>query len=840
MSFLSFINRLTQLEWILILVIVFLFMLGIVLTFVIKHYYQKYVKAKDTYAPLESLTKDINEGFIQLVNASDVGMITLDSNFKIAFKSESFKLNFQDYFMTDLETLEDIDKDLYNTLKNADNLNISDIEEVKTIHVKDKFFEYHFKKSNTNSIVYFYDVTERENAKADLQSYTLCIGYVSIDITEIKGVNKLVFNKITADIYSRVENYLYNFNCQIAKLDDEHMVFITNYEQFNRMYEDEFSIINEIQNLPDTVEFKEKYEINNQISCMISVGAATKPKTSAIELGNNAQKALQIAINRGGNAAWLFINDSSKSIGKNQFFRNQNTLGTVNGSTSSILKKCRDYDNVFIVSHKVADADALGSMIAAFRLFKLYCKGEVKIVVDYDNLEDTTKKLYDYILEEPATKSEDYVSYKEVFITREQANEYDLSQSLLIICDTQSPTLLMYNNFHTLFKEYVVIDHHMPSDTSYPDEIDKINPLVSSTVEVFLNMYRFADKIKNTNNQDNAQGNEEFYHITREEANVMLTGLVVDTASFTYRTSSLTFECVTTLANHGADMIFVRRILRDDVIYEREIGKAIESADYSKPGFAIAYVDSNDRTLIAKIADRLLTIDNIRGSFSIGHFVDNENDCYILSARSYNDFNVEEIFKDLGGGGHHQAAGCAIPNAKIKSITKQELVDKIIEEISLTEGELVKVVIMKDDKEYKLGELYQTIELKSGFANKLIKDGIVERLTPELEKRIKKLIEEKEANEAKQRDINSKLKEQYDGKEITMTMKIGKDGRSMGSDITADKIAKELEKENFGTIDKKNIHIVNTNKITSIGDYTIIINISKDEKAKMTVRVIEA
>jgi hypothetical protein len=102
----------------------------------------------------------------------------------------------------------------------------------------------------------------------------------------------------------------------------------------------------------------------------------------------------------------------------------------------------------------------------------------------------------------------------------------------------------------------------------------------------------------------------------------MLAGIVVDTNNFTYRTRTRTFEAASTLNTMGADMVLVRKLLRDSYEEERRIASAMVNVEIFEKRFAIVAQSEDeivpDRTTLAKISDKLLTIDGIETGFSIG------------------------------------------------------------------------------------------------------------------------------------------------------------------------------------------------------------------------------
>ena len=182
----------------------------------------------------------------------------------------------------------------------------------------------------------------------------------------------------------------------------------------------------------------------------------------------------------------------------------------------------------------------------------------------------------------------------------------------------------------------------------------------------------------------------------------MLAGIVVDTNNFTYRTRTRTFEAASTLNTMGADMVLVRRLLRDSYDEEKILAEAMVNALIYEKRFAIVAEPEDkfitDRTTLAKISDKLLTIEGIDAAFTIGRIDKN----YIgVSARSI-DINVQIIMEEMEGGGHFNAAA-----TQLKGVSIAEAKERVIEilkrdYVDLGDGKM-KVILIADVKGKEIG-----------------------------------------------------------------------------------------------------------------------------------------
>jgi hypothetical protein len=110
-------------------------------------------------------------------------------------------------------------------------------------------------------------------------------------------------------------------------------------------------------------------------------------------------------------------------------------------------------------------------------------------------------------------------------------------------------------------------------------------------------------------------------------------------------------------------------------------------------GYGIVCCDDEiyERAFIAKIADNVCTVGNVKASFCIGRYT---KDGVSISARSLDEENVQVIMEKLGGGGHYTTAavqfeGCTILQAK------ERLLEVLKQNVSEGEQVMKKTVVIR-------------------------------------------------------------------------------------------------------------------------------------------------
>ncbi|MBQ3219343.1 MAG: 50S ribosomal protein L9 [Clostridia bacterium] len=145
----------------------------------------------------------------------------------------------------------------------------------------------------------------------------------------------------------------------------------------------------------------------------------------------------------------------------------------------------------------------------------------------------------------------------------------------------------------------------------------------------------------------------------------------------------------------------------------------------------------------------------------------------------------------------------------------------------------MKVVLLKDVK--GSGKAGDIIEAKDGFAqNFLIKKGLAKQADAQALNENKAQKQAQEFHRQETLKANKELKNQLDGKEVTIQVKSGASGKFFGS-VTNKEVSDKLLELGFD-IDKKKINV--PSNIKTAGSFPVSIRISAEETAKITLHVI--
>ena len=155
--------------------------------------------------------------------------------------------------------------------------------------------------------------------------------------------------------------------------------------------------------------------------------------------------------------------------------------------------------------------------------------------------------------------------------------------------------------------------------------------------------------------------------LRKEEAEVLLSGIMLDTKNFTRNAGAQTFETTHYLYSCGAHTSVVREFFNESLDELLLTGEFESKARIYRDDIAITWMTldreakAEDRVLAAKVADNLLAIKGVRASFAL---IKIDNDV-VISGRSKGEINVQLILERLKGGGHFDIAGAQIKNASL-------------------------------------------------------------------------------------------------------------------------------------------------------------------------------
>ena len=773
---------------------------GIVLIIMANVYYQVFYyrrkdqkiswlskKLKDTQNIVKR--KDIAEK--KVIAEMPLGIILFDESLVVKWANNCAKDIFENVLIK--RNIETLSTEIFN--------NLIDKQPIDVLVMKIYSHEYEVQFDFENLILYLTQVSEREEIKRKYDNATDVICVLNLDnLDDAISVLDVSERSYIQGRYLKVlEDWGDEFGFYLIPIANSKLIAVMNKSNLIDLIENEFQILNEISEISK----------ENDLLVTLSSGIACA-NIKFDKLGDIAEDALDLALSRGGDQ--IVVNIEGRDLqyfGGNKNTAEKRTRITTRINTQKLEKLLEESNRVFIMPHFHPDTDALGAAMGILKLAQTFNK-EAYIIFDADGSDKTVKKIIQLIEYE-------YVVFLDYIISPVLALDYINREDLLILVDHHSFGQTISEKVIKKTKKLVIIDHHRKLADAIPNAlISHIEPYASSSVELVTEMIDLSSKD---------------IEINQFEATVMLSGIMVDTNNFIYRTGSRTFEAAAILRKFGADTFKIKTILREGLDEIQLKSQLLSLAEVIHSKFSIVIVPNNiptSRNLLAKVADMLLEIDDTVASFAIGYF---EEGMVGISARSLEGFNVQIIMEKFSGGGHLNNAGAQIETDDIEGV-KLELIDFINEAVQ--EEKPMKIILIKDVK--GKGKKGDVINVAAGYGNYLLSSKNAIEATTENLQSIETEKAKKEEKERKLYEDMKNLKSKIEEVPVKVFVKIGENGKLFGK-INSKQIAHEFKKQNGLDIDKRKIQL--QDNISALGNYTIDVKLHKNVTAKIEVLVVE-
>ena len=488
--------------------------------------------------------------------------------------------------------------------------------------------------------IYFADMTEMFNVRDEFMRTRPIVSIVLIDNYDelTSNLSDSAVSTLDAQLNDVIANWTAGLEALCRKTERNRYLVIFESKDLAKLQENRFSV------LLDDVRHVSS---SSGMSATISLGIG-KDGGSFAENYRFAALAIEMSLSRGGDQAvikdrfnFTFYGSRTKETDRHTRVRSR----VVAGSLSELIGQS---STIYIMGHRMADLDALGSAVGLLCLCRT--KGRpARIVIDLQ------KNACQSLIEE-LKASQDYA---DLFISGQDALVEADNRSLLIVVDTNRPDQVECKPLLESISRVAVIDHHRrAADYIEQPVLNLHEPYASSASELVTELLQYA-----VNQRD----------VKPLEAQALLAGIVLDTKNFSIRTGSRTFESAAYLRKAGADPVEVKKLFQSDLDDTLMRYRVVQAARLYRSELAIACIDETiTRVIASQAADELINISGITASFVL--FPDREQ--VIISARSIGSCNVQAVLEKLGGGGNGATAGAQIIGKPLREVL-QELVAAI-------------------------------------------------------------------------------------------------------------------------------------------------------------------
>ncbi len=496
----------------------------------------------------------------------------------------------------------------------------------------------------TNVVAVFEDMTKLDELSTELKMKNPVVSFIVVDNTGELYANMLDKNREASNKIAEIlQNAADEIHALIREYERDRYIMVYEHRYLLRFIEKKFDILDEI---------REATTGESNVPVTVSIGTACDEAEFSDKVGA-AKQALEHALQRGGDQSVVKFAQSveiyggrSKTVEKRSKLRSRVIV-------NELVQLIKNSSNVLIMGHKQADHDAIGASLGIARI-SMHCGKKANIVCDLNdaNYKSIIKEIY----EKP--------DYKDYFIDNDTALEMLDADTLVVAVDVNNVQLMQEPQLFKNALKTAVIDHHRKSEEfENAPKIAYIEPSVSSTCELISEML-----------EQFLQSGE----LLKEEADILLSGIWLDTNQFSKNTGVRTFGAAQYLRGEGASPV------QTASLFKQSAGEVMGEAKFESnitvylDHIAVSAInedcDPSDKISAAKAADKLINIKDILASFVLyktGNVIN-------ISARSTGSINVALILEKMGGGGHFDMAGAQIKSSDMSNVLRM-LKDKIDE-----------------------------------------------------------------------------------------------------------------------------------------------------------------
>ena len=496
-----------------------------------------------------------------------------------------------------------------------DNMSNKDSVEIKW---QDKRFNM-LVQSDIN-VVYLLDITHYAEIQKQYDDSRLVIGQIFIDNYDevTQSMNDTNISNLSNYITNELSSWASQMGMFLKMIDEDHYFVLAYTKSLTQMEKEKFKLLDRIR------ERTSKQNFPVTLSIGLAYGGTNLAKLSRLSQSN-----LDLALGRGGDQVVVRGVDDSQArfYGGKTNPMEKRTRVRARMISQALQELMSQSDDIFVMGHARPDMDSIGACLGIRRIAKMNGK-QCWLVLDTDNLHSDIQRLLDEI--------DNYPDIKESIISPEEALQKATKKSLLLMLDLSKPSISMSPELYDQLKNRVIIiDHHRRGE-EFPENpmLVYIEPYASSTCELITEMFEYQSRYSDD-------------PINKLEATAMLTGIIIDTKSFSLRTGTRTFDAASYLRSVGADSQMSQHFMKENVQSFLQRNHLIDRVEFVGNGNAVV-VGENDRAYdpvtAAQAADSLLTVSGVQASYVVTH---RSEDIIGISARSNGETNVQIIMEKM-------------------------------------------------------------------------------------------------------------------------------------------------------------------------------------------------
>ena len=498
-------------------------------------------------------------------------------------------------------------------------------------------------------LMMFNDITDLFYLNAKNRAEFTAVAYIVIDnLDEIAQYAKVSYQAEASQVDAILKQWAADMGGILREYDRYKYILLLTRHSMLACAKTKFEILDKIREIRLG---------DDNIPITVSMGMTTLGKDLA-EREHEALICLDMALQRGGDQVVMKNEVNTFFFGGRTKSQQKRSGGQSRVIASKLCAMISASTNVLIMGHSNPDFDSIGACVGIASLcMHLGVNAKIVANVESENFKACTGRLIEL------------ADYKNMFVNSVEGLEEMEFGTLLIVVDANNLRILEAPEIANNAFNIAIIDHHIKKEEfEHPPKLTYIDPSASSACELVSEILEFSIPVGT---------------LRKEEANVIMAGIMVDTQNFTRTVGTRTFAAALYLRGAGALPESARTFFEQGL--EDSHSEALFGTNAQIYGEQIAITVSegtgspHDRVAAAKAADKLLSVKNVNAAFALVVIGESVH----ISGRSNGKINVQLILEKMGGGGHFDVAGAVVADSALDA-AKEKLIAAIDEYIEET------------------------------------------------------------------------------------------------------------------------------------------------------------
>ena len=437
--------------------------------------------------------------------------------------------------------------------------------------------------------MYLFDNTELVKYKRENDEQKMVAGLIYLDNYDeaLDSIEEVRRSLLVALIDRKINKYISAYDGVVKKLEKDKYFVVLKNKYLEELKANRFSLLEEVKAV----------NIGNEMSVTLSIGIGVGG-SGYVQNYEFSRIAIELALGRGGDQAVVKEREKISYYGGKSQQMEKSTRVKARVKAHALREFIGGADEVVVMGHKITDIDSFGAAVGVYRAAQMMNK-KAHIVIGEIN--GSIRPWINMFLE-----SREYD--EDMFVKHERAMEIVDNHTVLVVVDTNRPSMCECEELLSQTKTIVVLDHHRQSNDVIKNAVlSYIEPYASSACEMVAEILQyFSDDVR----------------LKSVEADSIYAGIIVDTNNFLTKTGVRTFEAAAFLRRCGADVTRVRKLFRDDMPSYKARAETVRHAEVFMGCYTISRCPGENidsPTVVgAQAANELLNIVGVKASFVTG------------------------------------------------------------------------------------------------------------------------------------------------------------------------------------------------------------------------------